>query len=140
MIIVDEPTAGLDPEERVRFRNLLCEIANDRIVLLSTHIVGDIEATCEQIAILDEGRVIFRGTVTELLRRVEGRVYAAEVSVRELGLLQEQFLVTGILNTGSIANVKIVADTRPLPDAKPCGADVEDAYLFLMHHKGGERR
>ncbi len=140
VIIVDEPTAGLDPEERVRFRNLLCEIANDRIVLLSTHIVGDIEATCEQIAILDEGRVIFRGTVTELLRRVEGRVYAAEVSVRELGLLQEQFLVTGILNTGSIANVKIVADTRPLPDAKPCGADVEDAYLFLMHHKGGERR
>lgn len=140
VIIVDEPTAGLDPEERVRFRNLLCEIAKDRIVLLSTHIVGDIEATCEQIAILDEGKVVFRGTVTELLRMVEGKVYAAEVSVRELDLLEKQFLVTGILNTGSVANVKIVADAPPLPGAKPCGADVEDAYLFLMHRKGGEQR
>ena len=66
VLIVDEPTAGLDPEERVRFRNLLCEIAEERIVILSTHIVGDIEATCEQIAIMDEGELYYSGTVTEL--------------------------------------------------------------------------
>ena len=64
VLIVDEPTAGLDPEERVRFRNLLCEIAEERIVILSTHIVGDIEATCEQIAIMDEGELYYSGTVT----------------------------------------------------------------------------
>lgn len=135
VIIVDEPTAGLDPEERVRFRNLLCEIARDRIVLLSTHIVGDIEATCENIAVLDQGELIFRGTVEELLRLVEGKVYSIEISVRELERVKEQYLVTGILNTGSTANVKIIADEKPIAEAKPCNADVEDAYMFLMHHR-----
>lgn len=138
VIIVDEPTAGLDPEERVRFRNLLCEIAKDRVVLLSTHIVGDIEATCENIAVLNRGEVIFYGTVTELLEKVKGKVYSAEVSVRELDKLREQFLITGMLNTGNVSKVKIIADAPPLADAVPCSADVEDAYMFLMHHKGGE--
>lgn len=80
VIIVDEPTAGLDPEERVRFRNLLCEIAKDRIVLLSTHIVGDIEATCENIAVLNQGKICFNGKVTELLSFVTGKVYSAEIA------------------------------------------------------------
>lgn len=84
VLIVDEPTAGLDPEERVRFRNLLCEIAEERIVILSTHIVGDIEATCENIAVLDAGKVLFRGTVTALLKSVEGKLYKAEISRHEL--------------------------------------------------------
>ena len=72
VLIVDEPTAGLDPEERVRFRNLLCELAQERIVILSTHIVGDIEATCENIAVLNQGTLLFSGTVTELLGEAEG--------------------------------------------------------------------
>ena len=133
MIIVDEPTAGLDPEERVRFRNLLCEIARERIVLLSTHIVGDIEATCEEIAVLNHGEVVFRGTVESLLKLVENKVYSAEVSARELDGLKERFIVTGILNTGSTATVRIIAESMPLAEAKSCSADVEDAYMFLMH-------
>lgn len=133
VIIVDEPTVGLDPEERVRFRNLLCEIAKDRIVLLSTHIVGDIEATCENIAVLNVGEVIFQGTVTELLQRVEGKVYSAEISMQELEKVKERYLVTGILNTGNVANVKIIAEKTPFSNAKPCSADVEDAYMYLMH-------
>lgn len=135
VIIVDEPTAGLDPEERVRFRNLLCEIAKDRIVLLSTHIVGDIEATCENIAVLDQGEVIFQGTVTQLLDQVKGKVYAAEISVRELEKVKENYLVTGMLNTGSVSNVKIIATESPFAGAKPCSPDVEDAYMFLMHDR-----
>lgn len=135
VIIVDEPTAGLDPEERVRFRNLLCEIARDRIVLLSTHIVGDIEATCENIAVLNKGEVIFRGTVGELLRSVEGKVYSVEVSARELEAVKQRYLVTGILNTGSTANVKIISQEPPFAGAKLCDADVEDAYMYLMHEK-----
>lgn len=141
VIIVDEPTAGLDPEERVRFRNLLCEVAKDRIVLLSTHIVGDIEATCENIAVLNEGEVIFQGTVGQLLHRVEGKVYSAEISMQELEKVKERYLVTGILNTGSVANIKMIAENVPFPNARPCSADVEDAYMYLMHGRlEGDRK
>ena len=73
VLIVDEPTAGLDPEERIRFRNLLCEVAEERIVILSTHIVGDIEATCEKIAIMNEGEILWQGTVEELLENARGK-------------------------------------------------------------------
>lgn len=132
VIVVDEPTAGLDPEERVRFRNLLCEIAQERIVLLSTHIVGDIEASCENIAVLNEGKIIFSGKLYELLKLVEGRVYHADVSVMELPKIQEQYLVTGILTTGGTAGIKLVSEHIPFSQAVPCQADVEDAYLYLM--------
>ena len=135
VIIVDEPTAGLDPEERVRFRNLLCEIAKDRIVLLSTHIVGDIEATCENIAVLNQGKICFDGRVAELLALVEGKVYSAEVAAVELEKVKEKYMVTGILTTGSTANVKIIAEAPPFPQAKPVQPDVEDAYMYLMHQE-----
>lgn len=134
IIVVDEPTAGLDPEERVRFRNLLCEIAKDRIVILSTHIVGDIEATCENIAVLNHGEILFRGTVSQLLEAVKGKVYTMEVSAMELPMVKEQFLVTGILTNGSTANVKMIAEELPMKGAKPAGPDVEDAYMYLMNH------
>ena len=132
VIIVDEPTAGLDPEERVRFRNLLCEIAKDRIVLLSTHIVGDIEATCEEIAVLNQGEIVFRGTVRELLKLVENKVYTLEISTSELEMMKERYLVTGILTSGSLAKVKLIADEKPFESATLCSADVEDAYMYLM--------
>lgn len=132
VIIVDEPTAGLDPEERVRFRNLLCEIAKDRIVLLSTHIVGDIEATCEEIAVLNQGEIVFRGTVRELLKLVENKVYTLEISTSELDMMKERYLVTGILTSGSLAKVKLIADEKPFESATLCSADVEDAYMYLM--------
>lgn len=133
VIIVDEPTAGLDPEERVRFRNLLSEIARDRIVILSTHIVGDIEATCENIAILNRGSIFYRGTVTDLLKTVEGKVYTIAVPANEVEKIKKEHLVTGILSAGGVSNVKIVADRVPFENAKGCGADVEDAYLYMMH-------
>ncbi len=134
IIVVDEPTAGLDPEERVRFRNLLCEIAKDRIVILSTHIVGDIEATCENIAVLNQGEILFWGKVSQLLEAVKGKVYTIEVSTLELPNIQEKFLVTGILTNGSTANIKIIAEELPIQDAKPANPDVEDAYMYLMNH------
>lgn len=137
VIVVDEPTAGLDPEERVRFRNLLCQIAQERIVLLSTHIVGDIEASCENIAVLSAGKIIFSGKLSQLLKLVEGRVYHAEVSVMELPEIQEKYLVTGILTTGGTAGIKLVSDYIPLKGAVPCRADVEDAYLYLMKKEEG---
>ncbi len=139
VIVVDEPTAGLDPEERVRFRNLLCEVASEKIVILSTHIVGDIEATCENIAVLNEGEIIFNGTVSKLLQMVKGNVYQAQVSSAEIAQLKEQFLVMGILTSGSISTVKIVSDEKPLKNAEQVQADVEDAYLYLMHNCTGKK-
>ncbi len=138
ILVVDEPTAGLDPEERVRFRNLLCEIAKDRIVILSTHIVGDIEATCENIAVLNPGEILYRGTVYNLLEAVKGKVFTMEVSTMELPRIQERFLVTGILTNGSMANIKIVSEECPVKGAKPGSPDVEDAYMYLMHHASAQ--
>ena len=139
ILIVDEPTAGLDPEERVRFRNLLCEIAKDRIVILSTHIVGDIEATCEDIAVLDEGSLIYQGTVAELTSLAEGKVYMAEISRKELEALKEKYMVTSMLTLGNNVMARFISETRPFESAKLCEAGVEDAYLYLMHGKRGGR-
>lgn len=136
VLIVDEPTAGLDPEERVRFRNLLCEVAQNRIVLLSTHIVGDIEATCEEIAILKEGKILYRGTVTELLEEARGAIFEAEVSRMELEKVKERYCVTGMISQGQYVQVRFVAEEKmglPFDGARRCMPNVEDAYLYLMH-------
>lgn len=138
VLIVDEPTAGLDPEERVRFRNLLCEIAEDRIVILSTHIVGDVEATCENIAVLDRGEIIYQGTVPELIAHAEGSVYQAEISKRELEDLKKRCTVTSMLTLGNNVMVRFLSEEKPFASAKPCAAGVEDAYMYLMQGRGGE--
>lgn len=139
VLIVDEPTAGLDPEERVRFRNLLCEIAQDRIVILSTHIVGDIEATCEDIAVLDEGQILFQGTVGKLISFAQGNVYTAEINKRELEKLKEQYTVTSMLTLGNNVMVRFISNGIPFEGAKPCEAGVEDAYMYLMQQKRGDK-
>ncbi len=138
VLIVDEPTAGLDPEERVRFRNLLCEIAEDRIVILSTHIVGDIEAACEKIAVLDEGKIIYNGSTEGLIEMAEGKVYTAEISKKELDLLKQKYLVTSMMTMGNNVTARFIAEKAPFASAKLCEAGVEDAYMYLMHEKRGE--
>lgn len=132
VLIVDEPTAGLDPEERVRFRNLLSEIAEERIVILSTHITGDIEASCEEIAVLEEGKLLFRGTVEELLRAVRGKVFRAEISRHELDDLKERCIVTSMLTLGNNVMARFISEQKPFPGAERCEAGVEDAYMYLM--------
>lgn len=137
VLIVDEPTAGLDPEERVRFRNLLCEIAEERIVILSTHIVGDIEATCENIAVLDSGQLLYQGTVEKILQLVDGKVFKAEISRQELEKVKENYIVTSILALGNNVMIRFLAEEQPFPTAEPCEAGVEDAYMYLMQGRGG---
>lgn len=135
VLIVDEPTAGLDPEERVRFRNLLCEIAEERIVILSTHIVGDIEATCENIGILNEGQLIYQGTVQELLNEAYGKIYTARVSKKELPRIRENYIVTGMMVSAAHADVRLVSENVPFSGAELCEANVEDAYMYLMQRE-----
>lgn len=135
VLIVDEPTAGLDPEERVRFRNLLSEIAEDKIVILSTHIVGDIEATCEDIAIINEGRVIYNGTVNKLLQSAEGKVFTIVVPKKELPKWKQQLSITSMHTQGNEVYIRFIADTV-IQGAKVCEPNIEDAYMLYLHTSG----
>ena len=160
VLIVDEPTAGLDPEERIRFRNLLCEVAEERIVILSTHIVGDIEATCENIAILNEGELLWGGTVTQLLENAKGKVYTAEIPTSMLPQVKRDYIVTGMLRSEHTVTVRFLADElpgghgavaksanhepgEPSVGGLPAGAreampNCEDAYMYCLRQHGCE--
>lgn len=139
VLIVDEPTAGLDPEERIRFRNLLCEVAQERIVILSTHIVGDIEATCENLAVLNEGEILWKGTLEEILANVEGRVWRADVESKALAQIKKDYIVTGMLKQGGHITVRFLSDTVPdVPGAAVDEANCEDAYMYCLFQNGCE--
>ena len=139
VLIVDEPTAGLDPEERIRFRNLLCEVAEERIVILSTHIVGDIEATCEKIAIMNEGEILWQGTVAKLLEEAAGKVFTAEVPRELLAEIKASYIVTGMLKQGQITTVRFIAEKAPeLEKTVAVEANCEDAYMYCLYRCGCE--
>ncbi len=137
VLIVDEPTAGLDPEERIRFRNLLCEVAEERIVILSTHIVGDIEATCEDIAILNEGRILWQGTVSELIKNAEGKVFTININKKFLPQIKKNYIVTGMLVQSEYTTLRLISENIPdlqgISSAKP---NVEDAYMYCLYDHG----
>lgn len=141
VLIADEPTTGLDPEERVRFRNLLCEVAENKTVILSTHIVGDVEATCEEIAILHEGRLMFNGTVSGLCNLADGSVYTAEVTQKELAWIRSTYTITSVVSLGRRSIVRFLS-----PDGKPAigkeaAPNAEDAYILCLNRaaKGGDK-
>ena len=137
VLIVDEPTAGLDPEERIRFRNLLCETAEERIVILSTHIVGDIESTCENIAVMDEGRILWKGTVGELLENARGHVYTANIEKQYMAQIKKEYIVTGMIAQAEYTTVTIVSDAEPdLPNAVLTEPDLEGAYMYCLRSNG----
>lgn len=137
VLIVDEPTAGLDPEERIRFRNLLCEVAEERIVILSTHIVGDIEATCEDIAIMNGGRILWQGTVAELLAAAKGKVFTINVNKKFLAQLKKDYIVTGMLVQNEYTTVRLISDAPPaLQGAAAAEPNVEDAYMYCLYRHG----
>ncbi|MCM1099948.1 MAG: ABC transporter ATP-binding protein [Clostridium sp.] len=137
VLIVDEPTAGLDPEERIRFRNLLCEVAEERIVILSTHIVGDIEATCERIAILNEGEILWKGTVTELIDLAKGKVFTVNVPKELLAEVKANYIVVGMLNRQDGTCVRLISEERPnLPGAEAAEPNCEDAYMYCLYRAG----
>lgn len=135
VLIVDEPTAGLDPEERIRFRNLLCEVAQERIVILSTHIVGDIEATCENVAILNEGKLLYNGTVSALTEEASGRVFTKVVDKRELPRLKKELCITGMHAQGGKTHIRCLSEV-PVSGAQLCEPTIEDAYMLRLYRSG----
>lgn len=137
VLIVDEPTAGLDPEERIRFRNLLTDAAEERIVILSTHIVGDIEASCEDIAIMNDGRILWQGTVSGLIHNAEGKVFTVSVPRKFLPQIKKNYIVTGMLVQGEYTTVRIISDHMPdLQGIHPDTPNCEDAYMYCLYQNG----
>jgi ABC-type multidrug transport system ATPase subunit len=129
LVIVDEPTAGLDPEERARFRDLLTDLSGDRIVLLSTHIVSDVEAAATSIALIAGGQLIRHAAPETLLRDVDGRVWECVVGSDEVELIRREWLVTGTVRRGDGVHVRIVSSEPPRPDARSLAPTLEDVYL-----------
>jgi ABC-2 type transport system ATP-binding protein len=129
LLIVDEPTAGLDPEERVRFRNLLSELSGERIVILSTHIVTDVEAAATEIAILNQGYLLWHSAPEELLRTVEGKVWEWVISSTDLTAARGRYLISNTVRRSEGVHVRIVADAPPGANARAISPTLEDAYL-----------
>jgi ABC-2 type transport system ATP-binding protein len=137
VLIVDEPTAGLDPEERMLFRNLLSDLAGDRVVLLSTHIVSDVESVASDIAIMAGGRLQIRGSPQDLLRQAQGRMWEMTVPPGALAQLRERHLVSRMVRTSAGVRVRLLAPAAPGADAVPVAPDLEDAYLTIIHESRG---
>ncbi|WP_369183723.1 ABC transporter ATP-binding protein [Streptomyces sp. Y1] len=133
VIVVDEPTAGLDPEERVRFRNLLSELAADRVVMLSTHIVSDVESVAADIAVVARGRLLRRGAPEDLLREADGQVWEAVAAPAAVPAVQERCVVSRMVRTTDGVRLRLLASDPPTPDAVPVPPDLEDAYLGVIH-------
>jgi ABC-type multidrug transport system ATPase subunit len=136
LIIVDEPTTGLDPEERIRFRNLLAKISEqDVTIILSTHIVGDISSTCNCMALMDKGKIAFFGSPEEMRREAEGKVWRMKISGDELPLVDKKYPVITTVPSGRGWEIQVVADEIEGYDAEPYPPNLEHAYVYFMEKK-----
>ena len=132
LLVVDEPTVGLDPEERVRMRNTLADTAGDRVVIFSTHIVSDVEATADTVAIVEDGALLTHEPTESLIDTVEGNVYECTVTESRLDELEQTFQVSNTVRRADGFEVRVIAPEPPTPDAEPVAATLEDAYLNTL--------
>lgn len=136
VIIVDEPTTGLDPEERIRFRNLLSEGSENEVtIILSTHIVGDISSTCNCMALMNKGQVSFYGSPQQMLEQAQGKVWRIQVSSDQLHEIDKQYPVISTIPSGLGWEVQVVADEVKGFDAQPYPPNLEHAYVYYMENK-----
>ncbi|WP_417469631.1 ABC transporter ATP-binding protein [Maricaulis sp.] len=132
LIIVDEPTAGLDPEERNRFHNLLSEIGENVVVILSTHIVEDVSDLCPNMAIMNGGKIVAKGSPGELIAALDGKVWARTIAKSELAGLRSQFnIISERLTVGQV-KIHVIADENPGEGFEPITADLEDVYFSTI--------
>jgi ABC-type multidrug transport system ATPase subunit len=134
LIIVDEPTAGLDPEERVRFHNLLSEIGEHVIVILSTHIVSDVSDLCQSMAIINLGHVLTEGDPIQLARSLRGRIWKKVIAREQVAEYKQRLpVISSRLVTGRTL-IRIYGDAPPEPDFEPVEPDLEDLYFWRVSH------
>ena len=136
VLIVDEPTTGLDPEERIRIRNLLFDFSADRTVLFSTHVTEDLAATCNQLAVMKKGHFLYSGNMSELIEQAQGHVWKCRVSnenkAREV---EQRYHVSAKQLTSDGLLMKIISSSHPDIECWPCEASLEDAYIYLSNIK-----
>ncbi|MFQ7662365.1 MAG: ABC transporter ATP-binding protein [Mediterraneibacter sp.] len=141
ILVLDEPTAGLDPKERVRLRNILSDFASDKIVLLSTHIVSDIEAIADEVFLMKKGTFILNGSIEEIVSYAKGKVWELTVPEHDLKKWELRYTVANLHHSDrGFVTLRIVSDERPSLDAIPCMATLEDLYLsFFSTEDGGAK-
>lgn len=130
ILVLDEPTAGLDPKERVRFRNLISDVASERIVILSTHIVSDVEYIADQIMLMRGGCMIARGTVEELVETIAGKVWEVVTDRRNADALCGKYDIINLRHEQDMVELRIACDDKPDEDAQPVTPTLEDLYLY----------
>ena len=139
ILILDEPTVGLDPSERVRFRNLISTFSQDKITILSTHIVSDVSYIADEILLVQQGRLRYRGNVQQITSGVRNKVWEALVENRQADVAKEQFVISNIHHTTRGTVMRIISDSCPFPGAKAVEPTLEDAYLYYTGEESGEQ-
>lgn len=136
LLILDEPTAGVDPQERIRIRNFISEIAADRIVILATHIVSDVESIAREILLMKQGQIVQRGKPYDLLEEIKSKVFEIEIPQDQLPMIQKQYVISNLRNTADGLAVKIVSENPPANmKYTPASANLEDVYLYYFEKK-----
>ena len=135
LLIIDEPTTGLDPAERLRFRNLMSKMSlKDIIIILSTHIVGDISSSCNRMAILNNGRVAYEGSPDDLISKTRGHVWSIQAQDAELSVLKEKFSVVSSAPTADGYEVQVVGNDISGFEGIPVEPNIEHAYVYFLEH------
>ncbi|MCK7542106.1 MAG: ATP-binding cassette domain-containing protein [Marinilabiliales bacterium] len=132
ILVVDEPTAGLDPRERIRFRNLLVELSRERVVIFSTHIIEDISSSCNQVAVLNKGKLRYLGKPIDMTREAEGHVWQFRIPATEFGKFVEDHLVVHHMSEGDNVRVRVISESQPWEECHNATPNLEDAYLWLL--------
>ena len=136
LLILDEPTAGLDPKERVRFRNLISSFSRNKIVLLSTHIVPDVEYIADEILVMKDGKFLHRGAPEVITREARGLVWECRVDSKDAVRYVEKYNVGNLKNAGKETVLRIISDTRPMEGAAEAEPTLEDLYLYYFSEEG----
>ena len=132
LLVLDEPTAGLDPGERIRFRNLISRLAKGRIILLATHIVSDVEYIAKEILLLRRGTLVMQGTPQELEQSIQGKVWEVSVNEADMALMVDTYCVSNIKQQDGSYLLRVVDDGKPLRDAKPVSPNLDDLFLHTF--------
>ncbi len=135
ILVLDEPTSGLDPGERVRFRNIISSLGKNRLVILSTHIVSDIEYIADKIMIMKNGQIMLSGDEAQILKEAEGCVWKCVVPENQVDSMDRKYVISNLRNQANQVELRIVSTQKPSEEAEPVEVTLEDAYLFFTKKK-----
>lgn len=136
VLVLDEPTVGLDPKERVKFRNMISSLSADRIVIFSTHIVSDVEYIADQILVMKDGRIMHQGRPEQITKEVEGKVWECKVENKDVNHYVAKYTVGNLKMEDGYTILRIVADSKPMDGAESVSPTLEDLYLYYFEEAG----